>query len=94
MISAEEAFRMGLVNRIVPAERLVAEARAVVRAILDQGPLAVAACLRLVDEQETSDMEQALARESEVFAELVETADFREGTAAFLEKRAPRFEGR
>src|SRR5881296_2601846 len=52
MIDALDAFRIGLVNRVVPAERLQAEAEALLRAILENGPLAVAGCIRMVDEQE------------------------------------------
>ena len=49
MIDAQEAWRIGLVNRVVPADRLLAESTALLRTILENGPLAVRACLELVD---------------------------------------------
>lgn len=93
MIDAAEAYRIGLVNRVVPLDRLLGETEALARAMLEQGPLAVGACLALVDEQEDLSLEAALERESELFSSLAATADFREGTRAFLEKRKPIFTG-
>jgi enoyl-CoA hydratase len=93
MIDAQEAWRIGLVNRVVPADQLLAECEKLLRAILEHGPLAVAGCLRMVDEQEDLSLEEALALESRRFGELAGTADFREGTAAFLEKRKAAFGG-
>jgi enoyl-CoA hydratase len=94
MIGAEEAHRIGLVNRVVPADELMAEAQKLVRAMLANGPLAVAACLRMVDEQEDLGLDEALGLESRRFGDLAGTQDFREGTLAFLEKRSPGFVGR
>ena len=94
MIDAAEAHRIGLVNRVVPADRLLAESTALLRSILENGPLAVKACLRIVDEQESQSLEAALALESRRFAELADSQDFREGTAAFLAKRKAEFQGR
>jgi enoyl-CoA hydratase len=94
MIDAAEAFRIGLVNRVVPLDRLLGEAEALARAMMEQGPLAVGACLALVDEQGDLPLEAALERESELFASLAGTDDFREGTQAFLEKRKARFQSR
>ena len=94
MIDAREAWRIGLVNRVVPGERLLAEAEALLRTILDNGPLAVAECLRMVDAQEGLPLDAALALESSRFGGLAGTGDFREGTGAFLEKRRAVFRGR
>jgi enoyl-CoA hydratase len=94
MIDAQEAWRIGLVNRVVPADQLLAEAEKLVRAILEQGPLAVAMCLQMVDDQEHLPLDAALALESRRFGELAGTDDFREGTAAFLAKRKAAFQGR
>ncbi len=94
MVDATEALRIGLVNRVVPADRLLAETEALLRAILENGPLALAACLGMVDAQEDLPLDQALGLESRRFGELAGTADFREGTAAFLEKRKAAFTGR
>jgi enoyl-CoA hydratase len=93
MIDAHEAWRIGLVNRVVPADRLIAESTGLLGAILANGPLAVRACLELVDAGLDLDVDQALGLEAAWFGLLSETADMREGTRAFLEKRKPRFTG-
>ena len=94
MIDAQEAWRIGLVNRVVPAERLLAEAEALARAILEQAPLAVRLVLEAVEAGLDLTVDEALLLEANHFGLLSATADMREGTAAFLEKRKPRFEGR
>jgi enoyl-CoA hydratase len=94
IIDAQEAYRIGLVNRVVPADQLLAECQKLLRAILENGPLAVAGCIRMVDDQEGLTPDDALAMESRRFGELASTADFKEGTAAFLEKRKAVFSGR
>lgn len=94
VIDAAEAHRIGLVNRVVPADRLLAESEALLRAILEQAPLAVRAILELVDAGLDLGLDQALGLEAERFGLLAATADMREGTAAFLAKRPPRFQGR
>jgi enoyl-CoA hydratase len=93
MIDAAEAYRIGLVNRVWPPDQLLPEAEKLARAMVEPAPRAVAACLSLVDDQESHSLDAALERESEVFGELARTADFREGTAAFIEKRKPVFRG-
>ncbi len=94
MIDAQEAWRIGLVNRVVPAAQLLPESEQLLRAILENGPLAVAGCIRMVEEQETLPLDQALTLESRRFGELAGTEDFREGTGAFLGKRKAEFRGR
>ena len=93
MIDAQEAYRIGLVNRVVPADQLIPECEKLLRGMLDHGPLAVAGCIRMVDEQEDLSLDDALALESRRFGELAGTADFKEGTAAFIEKRKAVFKG-
>lgn len=93
MVDAAEAFRIGLVNRVVAADQLLAQSDTLLRSILENGPLAVAACIRIVDAQEDLSLEDALALESRRFGELAGSADFREGTGAFLAKRKPVFRG-
>jgi enoyl-CoA hydratase len=94
LIDAREAWRIGLVNRVVPGESLLAEAAGLIRSILAQGPLAVAAILEAVDAGSEMPAEEARLLEANHFGLLSSTADMREGMRAFLEKRPPRFEGR
>ena len=94
MIDAQEAWRIGLVNRVVPADRLLAESEALLRTILDNGPLAVRLCLEAVDAGLELSLDDGLLLEANHFGLLSATADMREGTAAFLEKRKARFEGK
>jgi enoyl-CoA hydratase len=93
MIDAEEAYRIGLVNRVVPADRLLPECEALLRTIMENGPLAVRACLETVDAGLDMGLDQALLLEANQFGLLSATADMREGTKAFIEKRKPGFKG-
>jgi enoyl-CoA hydratase len=94
MVDAQEAYRIGLVNRVVPFEQLIPECEKLLRTILENAPLAVAACLQVLDHQEEMPADEALALENKHFGELAGTADFREGTSAFLGKRKAAFQGR
>jgi enoyl-CoA hydratase len=93
MIDAEEARRIGLVNRVVPADRLLAETETLLRSILANGPLAVRACLEAVETGSDMTADQALLLEASYFGLLSATEDMREGTKAFIEKRKPAFKG-
>lgn len=93
MIDAAEAARIGLVNRVVPAESLLEEARTLMRSILAQGPLAVRLCLQSVDGALDLPMDEALALEAKFFGDACASADKAEGTRAFLEKRPAAFRG-
>jgi enoyl-CoA hydratase len=93
MIDAAEAHRIGLVNRVVPADRLLGEAEALARAILENGPLALRACLEAVDAGLDTSLDQALLLEANHFGLLSASSDMKEGTKAFLEKRKPIFKG-
>ncbi len=94
-IDAEEAFRLGLVNRLAEAGRARAEAEALAHTVNDfAAPLAVRACLEAVTAGARLPLEDGLRLEAELFARLFDTRDVREGTRAFLEKRRPSFEGR
>ncbi len=94
MIDADEALRIGLINRIVPAEKLVDEARALLRTILAQGPVAVRLCLEAVDRGGDLGRDDALSLEATLFGAACDTEDRHEGTRAFLERRPPAFRGR
>jgi enoyl-CoA hydratase/carnithine racemase len=91
LVGAEEALRLGLVD--VLADDVEEEARSLAARIARLAPLALAGSKRLLDEAEREALERALDREAALCAQLFETADAREGLAAFLEKREPRFRG-
>lgn len=93
-ISAEEAFRIGLVNRLADKDCLIREANSLAGEISQLAPLAIRSCLQAVREGLEMPFDEGLALEAELFSELFATADVREGTSAFLEKRAPVFKGR
>jgi len=91
-IKADEAERLGIVNRVFPREQLVAEAEKVAQAILKNGPLAVEAAIESVRRGMQLPLNQGLRFESGRFGMLAATADMHEGMKAFLEKRPARFE--
>jgi enoyl-CoA hydratase len=93
MIDAQEAYRIGLVNLVVPEDRLLPESETLLRSILQNGPLALRACLEAVDIGLDMSLDEALLLEASHFGLLSSTADMREGTQAFIEKRAPVFKG-
>lgn len=93
-IGAEEALRIGLVNRVVPREKLMDEARAMMRGILTMGPRAVALCIRAINEGLDLPLAGGLKREAELFGEAAASADWKEGTKAFMEKRPANFTGK
>jgi enoyl-CoA hydratase len=93
IIDADEALRIGLVNRVVPADRLLDESEALLRAILENGPLAIRACLETVDAALDIGVDQGLLIEANQFGLLSATADMKEGTRAFVEKRKAAFKG-
>jgi enoyl-CoA hydratase len=94
VIDAQEAKRIGLVNRVVPADRLLGEAEAMLRTILSMAPLAVRLALEAVERGLDMSLEEGLLLEANHFGLLAGTADMKEGLSAFLAKRAPKFEGR
>lgn len=93
-LSAADAERLGLINRTVEASSLMAEATQLANDIAKLAPLAIRACLESVRRGSELPLEEGLAVEAELFARLFETDDMREGTRAFLEKRAPVFQGK
>ena len=93
-IDANRALELGLLNRVVEPGRLLAEALALANEIAALAPLAIRACLKAVTEGMKLPFEDGLVLERELFASLFATEDVREGTQAFLEKRAPVFKGR
>ncbi len=93
-IDAEHALRIGLLNELVPAERLMERTFEVADQIAGNAPLAVRATLAGVRELEGMGRENAYSRQEELGKPLRRTEDAREAQRAFVEKRAPRFTGR
>lgn len=94
MIDAQEAYRIGLVNKVVAAADLLAESEKMMRGILAMGPLAVRLAMEAVDQGLEMTLDEGLLLEANHFGLLAATGDMKEGTAAFLEKRPPKFQGR
>ncbi|PYQ50823.1 MAG: enoyl-CoA hydratase [Acidobacteria bacterium] len=94
MVDAQEAARIGLVNRVVPREKLLAEAEALLRAMLANGPLSLRFTLEAVHDGLEMGLDEAQHQEATLFGLLCTTEDMKEGTQAFLEKRPARFQGK
>lgn len=94
MIDAEEALRIGLVNRVVDPGEVLATARELLDRIMANGPVAVALALEAVDRAANTTIDDALILESNLFGLLAATEDMQEGMKAFLEKRSAHFQGR
>jgi enoyl-CoA hydratase len=91
IIDAEEALQIGLVNRVVPPDELLAEAQQLAGLITSKGQQAIQSALRAIRAGLDATLAEGLARETKLFGLLCESADKKEGTAAFLEKRPPKF---
>jgi enoyl-CoA hydratase/carnithine racemase len=94
MISAQEAFRIGLVNEIVPAGDLITRAEAILKKIGANAPIAVKFALEAANKGMETSQGEGLLLEASYFGLCASTEDKKEGTSAFLEKRAPQFRGR
>jgi enoyl-CoA hydratase/carnithine racemase len=91
---AEEAAKLGLVNRVVPDDDLLGEAFALAGELAAKTPLTVAAALSAIHRGMDASIDDGLAIEEAAFARIVPTRDAIEGVAAFLEKRAPHYTGK
>jgi enoyl-CoA hydratase/carnithine racemase len=94
MISAQEAYRIGLVNEIVPAAELIARAEKILQKIASNAPIAVKFALEAANKGMQTSQDEGLLLEASYFGLCAATEDKKEGTSAFLEKRAPQFHGR
>jgi enoyl-CoA hydratase/carnithine racemase len=94
IISAQEAWRIGLVNEVVPATDLIARAEAILKTIASNAPIAVKLSLEAVNKGLETSQSVGFALEASYFGLCAGTEDKKEGTSAFLEKRAPQFLGR
>jgi enoyl-CoA hydratase/carnithine racemase len=93
-ITAQDAYRVGLVNKVVPAGAVLKEARGLARKIVSKSKFPIAASLKAVTEGLEKTVEEGLEVEKEQFVALADTEDIREGVSAFLEKRQPEFKDR
>ncbi len=93
-ITADEAKALGIVNRVVPAAELMSATHALADRILQRAPLAVSMAKQLVNDGLQASLPAAITQEMGMTATLYDSADAKEGIAAFIEKRPPRFTGR
>ena len=94
MVDAAEALRIGLVNRVVPREKLLAEAEGLMRKMLANGPVSLRFTLEAVNDGLETGFDEAERQEATLFGLICTTEDMKEGTKAFLEKRPARFQGK
>ena len=94
MIDAQEAYRIGLANKVVPQAELLDAARAMLQTIIRNGPVALGLAIECTTRGMEMSVDDGLALESNLFGLLAATDDMREGMTAFLEKRAAEFRGR
>lgn len=93
-INAEEAYRLGLVNHVYPAEQLMDEAKKMAAKIAKKAPLAVAFAKFTIGKGLQADLDTAMSIESDMFGMCSSTSDQKEGMRAFLEKRKPVFQNK
>ncbi len=94
MVSAEEAYRIGLVNKVAPLSELLNEAKKLAEIIMSKGPVAIRLAMVAINQGLQMSLEQGLQMEASLFGLTCATDDMKEGTSAFLEKRKPAFKGR
>lgn len=94
MITADEALRIGLVNRVTEQAELLPTAESIARKIIANAPLAVKYAMEAVEHGMEMPQEEGLFLEATLFGLCCATEDMREGTRAFLEKRAAKFQGK
>jgi enoyl-CoA hydratase len=94
MISAQEAHRIGLVNEVVPQDRLIARAEEIAQKIMANAPLAVQYCMEAVNQGMNTSLEEGLFLEATLFSVCCASEDKKEGTTAFLAKRPANFQGK
>ena len=94
VIDANEAFRIGLVNKVVPLADLQRTVEEMAKLILTKSPTAIALAIEAVNSNLEKPLSDGLKFEAELFSECFKTEDMKEGTKAFLEKRKPNFSGK
>src|SRR5258707_591003 len=93
-VDAADALRIGLVNRVVPREKLLAEAEGLLRKMVANGPLSLRFTLEAVHDGLEMGLDEAQHQEATLFGLICTTEDMKEGTKAFLEKRPARVQGK
>lgn len=93
MLSAEEALKIGLVNKVFPKEKLLEETMKTAKLLATKGRVSLREAKRVIEEGYNLDLDKALAIEADRFAICYASPDQKEGMAAFLEKRQPDFKG-
>ena len=93
MIGAQEAYRIGLVNEIVPNAELIARAEAILKQIISNAPIGVKFSIEAINKGSDTKLTEGLLLEASLFASCFDTEDKKVGTSAFLEKRVPQFHG-
>ncbi len=94
MIDADEAHRIGLVNKVTPAAELISAAEEILNTIAARGPIAVKLSLEAIVHGLDMTLEEGVQLESNLFGLCFSTEDMKEGTQAFVEKRKPEFKGK
>jgi enoyl-CoA hydratase/carnithine racemase len=93
-IDANEAYRIGIVNKVVPASELMDAAEAMANKIAKNGPLAVRAAKEAMIRGTSMTLDEGMQLELDLVESLLDTEDAKEGPKAFAEKRKPEFKGR
>ncbi len=94
MMTAQEAFQIGLVDKVVPAEELMETVRKVARTIQSKAPISIRIVKALIDKGANMELKIGTDFEAEAFATIFSTEDYYEGLSAFLEKRKPSFKNK
>ena len=94
MIDAQEAYRIGLVNKVTPPQELMASAEKILKTIMSKGPVAVKLGLEAVNHGLELTLDEGVQLESNLFGLCFSTEDMKEGTQAFIEKRKAEFKGK
>jgi len=94
IIAADEAFRLGLVNEVVAADKLMERARELAASLMQNSPASLLATKRLLRRFSEEELNQQIGTAVDANARIRTTADFHEGVSSFLEKRSPRWTGK